>query len=88
MAGRRVYGDPAFAKTVARKEFPDLPGDVVDKAIDAELEYKIPAQSVLVEPQQWANLMSMQKYLGNIKGTTSFAQIVDNSFAEKAEKAA
>lgn len=88
LAGRRVYGDPAFAKTVARKEFPDLSGDVVDKAIDAELEYKIPAQSVLVEPQQWANLMSMQKYLGNIKGMTSFAQIVDNSFAEKAQKAA
>ena len=88
MAGRRVYGDAPYAKTIARKEFPDLPGDVVDKAIDAELEYKIPAQSVVVEPKQWANLMAMQKYLGNVKGTTTFAQIVNNSFAEKAVKAA
>ena len=32
--------------------------------------------------------MSMQKYLKNVKGTTTFEQIVDNSFAEKAVKAA
>ncbi len=83
-SGRRVYGDPAYAKAIARKEFPDLPGDVVDKAIDAELTYKIPAQSVVVDPAQWDNLMKMQVYLKNIKGTTTFAQIVDNSFAEKA----
>lgn len=84
-SGQRVYGDPAFAKSVARKEFPDLPGDVVDKAIDAELKYKIPAESVAVDPVQWNNLMSMQKYLKNVKGTTTFAEIVDNSFAEKAK---
>jgi len=88
MAGRRVYSDPAYAKSVARKEFPDLPGDVVDKAIDAEIQYKIPAESVLVDRKQWDNLMTMQKYLKNVKGTTTFEQIVDNSFAEKAVKAA
>ena len=84
-SGKRVYGDPAYTKTIARKEFPDLPGDVVDKAIGAELKYKIPAESVAVDPAQWDNLMSMQKYLKNVKGTTTFAQIVDNSFAEKAK---
>jgi NitT/TauT family transport system substrate-binding protein len=88
LAGRRVYGDPAYAKSIARKEFPDLPGDVVDKAIDAEIQYKIPAEHVVVERAQWDNLMTMQKYLKNVKGTTSFEQIVDNSFAEKAMKAA
>lgn len=87
-SGRRVYGDPAYAKQIAHKEFPDLPGDVVDKAIDAELQYKIPAQSVAVDRAQWDNLMAMQVYLKNIKGTTTFNQIVDNSFAMKAEKAA
>ncbi|HTW25798.1 MAG TPA: ABC transporter substrate-binding protein [Acetobacteraceae bacterium] len=87
-ASRRVYADPAYAKQVARAEFPDLAGDVVDKAIDAELKYKIPAQSVVVDPEQWANLMKMQIYLKNIKGTTTFEQIVDNSFAKKAAAAA
>ena len=42
-ASRLTYSDPAFAKKVARLEFPDLPGEVVDAAIDAELEYQIPA---------------------------------------------
>lgn len=88
MLGRRVYSDPAYAKSIARKEFPDLPGDVVDKAIDAEIEYKIPAESVLVDRKQWDNLMTMQKYLKNVKGSTTFEQIVDNSFAERAAKAA
>jgi NitT/TauT family transport system substrate-binding protein len=83
-AMRRVYGDPAYAKAVARREFPELPGDVVDRAIDAELQYRIPSESVVVDRTQWENLMQMQIYLKNIKGTTTFAHIVDNSFAYKA----
>jgi NitT/TauT family transport system substrate-binding protein len=83
-ASRKTYADPAFAKEVARKEFPDLPGDVVDKAIDAELKYLIPAQSVVTKQDQWKNLMEMQVYLGNAKGSIPFDQIIDNSFADKA----
>lgn len=83
-ASRKTYADPAFAKEVARKEFPDLPGEVVDKAIDAQLKYLIPAQSVITKPDQWKNLMDMQVYLGNAKGSIPFDQIIDNSFAEKA----
>ena len=59
-ASRLTYGDPAFAKKVARQEFPDLPGEVVDTAIDAELQYLIPAQSVVTQADQWKNLMDMQ----------------------------
>jgi NitT/TauT family transport system substrate-binding protein len=83
-ASRKTYADPAFAKEGARKEFPDLPGEVVDKAIDAELKYLIPAQSVVTKQDQWKNLMDMQIYLGNAKGSVPFEQIIDNSFAEKA----
>jgi NitT/TauT family transport system substrate-binding protein len=83
---RRVYHDPSYARSVARAEFPELHPDVVNKAIDAELKYKIPAQSVPVDRAQWDNLIKMQVYLKNIKGTTTFAQIVDNSFAKKAMK--
>jgi hypothetical protein len=35
---------------------------------------------------QWKNLMDMQVYLGNVKGSIPFDQIIDNSFAEKAIK--
>jgi NitT/TauT family transport system substrate-binding protein len=83
-ASRKTYADPAFSKEVARKEFPDLPGDVVDKAIDAELKFLIPAQSVVTKQDQWKNLMDMQIYLGNAKGSIPFDQIIDNTFADKA----
>ena len=85
-AARLTYADPDFAKEVARKEFPDLPPEVVDAAIDAELEYLIPAQSVLVKEDQWQNLIDMQVYLGNVKGEVPFDEIIDNSFAENAIK--
>ena len=85
-AARLTYADPDFAKEVARKEFPDLPPEVVDAAIDAQLEYLIPAQSVLVKEDQWQNLIDMQVYLGNVKGEVPFDEIIDNSFAENAIK--
>ena len=85
-ASRLTYADPDFAKEVARKEFPDLPPEVVDAAIDAQLEYLIPAQSVLVKEDQWQNLIDMQIYLGDVKGEIAFDAIIDNSFAENAIK--
>lgn len=83
-SSRLTYADPAFAKEVARKEFPDLPTEVVDAAIDAQLEFRIPAETVVVQRDQWDNLMSMQLYLGNVTGSVPFEEIIDNSFAEKA----
>jgi len=83
-SSRLTYAKPDFAKEVARKEFPDLPAAVVDKAIDMQLEFKIPAQSVKTDPKQWENLIAMQKYLGNVKGSIAFKDIIDNSYADKA----
>jgi NitT/TauT family transport system substrate-binding protein len=85
-AGRLVYADPAYAKKVARMEFPDMPGDVVDKAIDAEIKYKIPAATVVTQSDEWNKLMEMQKFLGNVKYSIPMDQVVDNSFADKAVK--
>ena len=87
-AGRLVYSDPAYAKKVAREEFPDLPGAVADKAIEAEIQYKIPAQTVVTQKDEWNNLMAMQKFLGNVKYSIPMDKVVDNSFADKAVKEA
>lgn len=87
-AGRLVYSDPAYAKKVARLEFPDMPGDVVDKAIDAEIKFKIPAETVVTQPDEWNNLMAMQKFLGNVKYAIPMDKVIDNSYADKAVKEA
>ena len=83
-AARLQYSNPDFAKEVAQKEFSDLAPEVVNAAIDAQLKYKIPAETVVIDPAQWATMIDMHKYLGDIEGTLSFDDMVDNSFAEKA----
>lgn len=83
-ASRLTYADPDFAKEVARREFSDLPPEVVDAAIEAQLQYRIPAETVAVQRDQWDNLMDMQLYLGNVEGTVAFEEIIDNTFAENA----
>jgi NitT/TauT family transport system substrate-binding protein len=83
-ASRLTYADPDFAKEVAKKEFPDLDPAVVEAAIDAQLEYRIPAETVVVQRDQWDNLMDMQVYLKNVEGSVPFEEVIDNSFAEKA----
>jgi NitT/TauT family transport system substrate-binding protein len=87
-AGRLVYADPAYAKKVARLEFPDLAPEVVDKAIDAQIKFQIPAATVVTQAEGWNKLMEMQKFLGNVKYSIPMDQVVDNSFAEKAVKEA
>jgi len=87
-AGRLVYSDPTYAKKVAKLEFPDMPGEVVDKAIDAEIKYKIPAETVVTQDAEWNKLMEMQKFLGNVKGSVAMKDVIDNSFADKAAKEA
>ena len=83
-ASRLQYSNPDFAKEVAQKEFPDLAPEVVNAAIDAQNKYKIPAETVVIDRAQWATMIDMHKYLGDIEGTLSFDDMVDNSFAEKA----
>jgi len=83
-ASRLQYSDPDFAKEVAQKEFPDLAPEVVNAAIDAQLKYRVPAETAVIDRAQWATMVNMHKYLGNVEGTLGFDDIVDNSFAEKA----
>ena len=83
-AGRLVYADPAYAKKVARLEFPDLDGAIVDRAIDAQIKYQIPAATVVTQADAWNKLMEMQKFLGNVKYSIPMDQVIDNSYAEKA----
>ena len=81
---RRTYADPAYAKQIGYKQFPDLSKYVVDTSIDQLLKDRIVAQSVYVDRDQWENLIKMQIYLKNVRGIETFEQMVDNRFAEKA----
>lgn len=84
LAFRRTYGDPAYAKKVAYKQFPDLSPKVIDESIDQLLRDKIVAQTVYVDRAQWENLIAMQIYLKNVKGLVPYGTMVDNQFAQRA----
>lgn len=86
MAFRRTYADPAYAKEVGYKQFPELSKYVVDTSIDQLAKDHIVAQSVFVDRDQWENLIKMQIYLKNVRGLVSYEKMVDNQFAEKARK--
>lgn len=86
LAFRRTYADPAYAKQVGYKQFPDLDKYVVDTSIDQLTKDRIVAQHVYVERAQWENLIKMQIYLKNVRGTVTFEQMVDDTFAENARK--
>lgn len=79
-----TYQHPGEAKTVARKEFPDLEPKVVDAAVQRQLDNGVPAKTFVVSKEGWANLMSLGASLGNCKCDLGFTAMVDNSFAEKA----
>ena len=87
-AERLVYSALAYARKVARVEFSDMPGDVVDKAIDAEIKYEILAHTVVTQDAEWNKLMEMQKFLGNVNGSVAMSEGIDNSFADEAAREA
>ncbi|MGI9302409.1 MAG: hypothetical protein ACR2RB_06850 [Gammaproteobacteria bacterium] len=43
-----------------------------------------PQETVVIDKAQWETMVDMHKYLGDIKGTLTFEEMVDNSFAQKA----
>jgi NitT/TauT family transport system substrate-binding protein len=85
MGAQHVYQHPDDAKAVARQEFPNLPPAVVDAAIQRQIDNHIPAAGTPVSQQGWNTLMTLGRQLGNCSCTVPFGQIVDNSFAQKAQ---
>ena len=84
MGARHVYEHPDDAKAVARAEFPNLPPEVVDAAIQRQIDNHIPASTTMVSEQGWNTLMTLGRQLGNCSCDVPFAEIVDNSFAQQA----
>jgi len=84
MGAEYTYLHPDVAKSVARQEFPNLPGNVVDAAVQREIDNHIPADTTVVSQQGWQQLMTLGRQIGNCGCTVPFDQIIDNSFAQKA----
>jgi NitT/TauT family transport system substrate-binding protein len=84
MGAQYTYAHPDGAKAVARQEFPTLPPNVVDAAVQREIDNHIPSNTLAVQQDGWSKLMNLGRQLGNCACNVAFNEIVDNSFAQKA----
>jgi NitT/TauT family transport system substrate-binding protein len=84
MGAQYVYQHPGQAEAVARQEFPSLSANVVNAAIQREIDNHIPAETTVVSQQGWQRLMTLGRQLGHCACNVAFGQIIDNSFAQKA----
>jgi NitT/TauT family transport system substrate-binding protein len=79
-----TYAHPDSAKAIARQEFPTLPANVVDAAVQRLIDNHIPSATLAVQQDGWNKLMQLGQQLGNCGCNVPFSEIVDNSFAQKA----
>ncbi len=89
-ASRFIYKHPDQAVVIARKYFPSLPADLVQKAVQREIDAKGYPQNVLVSQKAWDNNMKIALYAKNIKAypsaATSYQSNVNTMLAAKAKE--
>ncbi|EHA15058.1 ABC transporter substrate-binding protein [Halomonas sp. HAL1] len=78
-----IHSDVDIAKAVARLEFGDLQGEVVDAAVQRMIENSVYPESVMITEDAFTNAIEMQQFVGNIKGDMYYEDIVDASFASE-----
>ena len=79
-----IHSDPDKAKEVARMEFGDLAGEVVDAAVQRMIDNNVYPENVVITETAFTNAIEMQQFVGNIKGEMLYDDIVDASFADEA----
>lgn len=78
-----IHSDADTAKAVARLEFGDLQGDVVDAAVQRMIDNNVYPESVIITEEVFTNVIEMQQFVGNIQGEMYYDDIVDASFASE-----
>jgi NitT/TauT family transport system substrate-binding protein len=78
-----IHSDADTAKAVARLEFGDLQGDVVDAAVQRMIDNNVYPENVMITEEAFTNAIEMQQFVGNIKGEMYYDDIVDASFSSE-----
>lgn len=79
-----IHADADTAKAVARMEFGDLQGDVVDAAVQRMIDNNVYPENVVITEEAFTNAIEMQQFVGNIQGDMFYDDIVDASFSTQA----
>jgi NitT/TauT family transport system substrate-binding protein len=80
----RANKDPQVAIRVGEKLFPNLPGDVVKRAVTRMLDEHTFPRHAVVDNAAWQRALATRVSVGDLKAMQATSVTVDNSFAEKA----
>ncbi|WP_337100307.1 ABC transporter substrate-binding protein [Paenibacillus sp. YIM B09110] len=75
-----IHADATGTKEIAKKEFPNLDGAVVEQAVQRMIESKVYPQDGLLTEAAFQNAVDMQKFIGNLKVDIAYGDMVDTSF--------
>ena len=78
-----IHANPAEAQAVARKEFPNMAPDVVNKAVKRMIDSNVYLPKGLVTESAYKSAIEVQKFIGNLKTDIPYGDIVDPSFTKK-----
>lgn len=89
-ASRFIYADPAATVDIAAGYFPDLSREVVEAAVQREIDAKGYAEDVTVTEEAWDNNMKISLFTKNIaeypSEATSYANNVNTELATRARE--
>ncbi|MGV9796804.1 ABC transporter substrate-binding protein [Mycobacterium sp. NPDC003449] len=90
-ASRFIYSDPEATIDIAAQYFPDLPREVVQAAVEREIDAKGYAEDVTVTKESWDNNMNISLFTKNIaeypSDATSYENNVNTELATRARDA-
>lgn len=88
-AEHTIHAKPEIALQVAEQEFPSLPKPIVKAAVARMAAADVYPRDPSISTRAFANALALQVFVGNVKpGQVSYADAVDNHFAQAADKLA
>jgi NitT/TauT family transport system substrate-binding protein len=82
MALEYIHKDPAGAKEVAKREFPNMDPAVVESAVQRMIDSNVYLSKGLITEEAYKNAMEVQKFIGHVKKDIPFTEMVDPSFTK------
>ena len=77
-----IHKNPAEAKAIAKKEFPNMDPKVVESAVQRMIDSNVYLPSGKVTEKAYKNAIDIQKFIGHIKKDIPYTEMVDPSFTK------
>lgn len=75
-----IHEDPAGTKEIAKKEFPNLDGSVVESAVQRMIDSQVYPKDGTLTESAFQTAIDMQKFIGNLEKDVAYGDMVDTSF--------